>query len=251
MLTDEQRVRYERQVLFRPIGEAGQERLHERSVLVAGVGAIGAAAAMILSRGGVGTLHLVDHDKVELSNLQRQLLYDEADVAGGRPKAESAAEKLRRGNSDIQIIPHVERFTDENACPLLEGVDLVIDAVDNFRAKFALNRACLAAGIPLMYGAVSGSFGMMMPIIPGRTACLCCLYCDEPDPGSSETAATAGVIPPIVLTIASLQCAQALKWLSGATDEMVTDVVQVDVWEGEFALLPAARRANCAACGDL
>ncbi|MBU0611627.1 MAG: HesA/MoeB/ThiF family protein [Armatimonadetes bacterium] len=172
-------------------------------------------------------------------------------MAGGRPKAESAAEKLRRGNSDIQIIPHVERFTDENASRLLEGVDLVIDAVDNFRAKFALNRACLAAGIPLMYGAVSGSFGMMMPIIPGRTACLCCLYCEEPDPGSSETAATAGVIPPIVLTIASLQCAQALKWLSGATDEMVTEVVQVDVWEGEFALLPAARREGCAACGDL
>lgn len=251
MLTDQQRVRYERQLLFRPIGEEGQERIRERSVLIAGVGAIGAVAAMILSRAGVGTLHLVDHDKVELSNLQRQLLYDEQDVASARPKAEAAAEKLRLGNSDVQAIPHVERFTDESAARLLDGVDLVIDAVDNFKAKFALNRACLAAGIPLLYGAVSGSFGLTMPILPGRTACLCCLYCDEPDAASSETAATAGVIPPIVLTIASLQCAQALKWLSGAADEMVTDVIQVDVWDGEFALLPSPRRANCAACANL
>ena len=256
MLTPEQRLRYERQLLFRPLGEAGQERLRERTALVAGVGAIGCVAASILSRAGVGTLHLVDHDTVELSNLQRQLLYDEQDVAGGRPKAETAAEKLRLGNSDVAIIPHVERFTDDNAARLLQDVDLVIDAVDNFKAKFALNRACLAVGIPLIYGAVSGSFGMTMPVIPARTsaprtACLCCLYCEEPDAASSETAATAGVIAPIVLTIAALQCAQALKWLGGAADEMVTDVMQVDVWDGEFALLPVARREGCAACGGM
>jgi len=251
MLNDQQRVRYERQLLFRPIGEAGQERLRDGSALIAGIGAIGCAAAMMLSRSGVGTLHLVDHDKVELSNLQRQLLFDEADVASGRPKAEIAAEKLRLGNSDVAIVPHVERFTDESAERLLQGVDVVVDAVDNFKAKFALNRACLAAGIPLLYGAVSGSFGLTMPVIPGRTACLCCLYCEEPDPASSETAATAGVIPPVVLTIASLQCAQALKWLSGAGEEMVTDVIQVDVWDGEFALLPSPRRANCVACGNM
>jgi molybdopterin-synthase adenylyltransferase len=251
MLNDEQRIRYERQLLFRPIAVVGQERLRASSVLIAGVGAIGCVAASILTRAGVGTIHLVDHDKVDLSNLQRQMLYDETDVASGRPKAELAAEKLGRVNSDIRVLPHVERFTSENGAALLDGVDLVIDAVDNFKAKFALNAACLEAGIPMVYGAVSGSFGITMPILPGDGACLCCLYCDEPDPGSSETAATAGVVAPIVFTIASLQCAQALKWLTGARDEMTLGVTQIDVWDGEFALLPVPRRAGCAACGEL
>lgn len=250
MLTAEQRARYERQLLFRPIAEAGQERLGCASVLIVGVGAIGCIAADILARAGVGTLRLVDHDTVDLSNLQRQLLYNEQDVASGRPKAEIAAEKLRQANSDITLIHYVERFTAENGPRLLEGADLVIDAVDNFQAKFALNDACLAAGIPMIYGAVSGGFGMTMPVIPGQTACLCCLYCEEPDAGSSETAATAGVVAPIVLTIASFQCAQALKWLTGAHDEIITEVVQIDVWDGEFALLPAPRRADCAVCGQ-
>lgn len=250
MLTPEQRARYERQMLFRSIGEEGQERLRQGTALIAGMGAIGCIAAEILARAGIGRLALVDHDTVELSNLQRQFLYDEPDTQSGRPKAEIAAAKLRAINSEVEVTTHVERFTDENGARLLQGVDLIVDAVDNFRTKFALNTAALRADIPMIYGAVAGSFGVTMPIIPGRTGCLCCLYCEEPDVASSETAGTAGVVASIVLTIASFQAAQALKWLVGAHDEVVTDVFQIDVWDGEVALLPAPRRAGCAACGE-
>lgn len=251
MLTAQQRDRYQRQILFRSIGEAGQEQLARGTVLIAGVGAIGCIAAEILTRAGLGRLVLVDHDRVELSNLQRQFLYDEHDAQSGRPKAEIAAEKLRSANGEVEIITRVERLTADNAAGLLDGVDVAIDALDNFAGKFALNAAAVGAGIPMIYGAVAGSFGLTMPIIPGRTACLCCLYCEEPDAASSETAGTAGVVASIVLTIASFQAAQALKWLVGAREEIVTDVFQIDVWDGEVALLPAARRPGCPVCGGL
>ena len=250
MLTPEAQTRYERQILFRPIGAEGQERLLSATVAVAGVGAIGCLVADMLARCGVGHLRLIDPDVVELSNLQRQMLYNEEDVAGGLPKAEIAAGQLRRVNSGIEISSHVERVTDDNAVQLLQGADVIIDAVDNFAAKFALNRAALQLGLPMMYGALAGSYGVSMPIIPGQTGCLCCLYCDEPDRASSETAATAGVIPPTVATVASLQVVQTLKWLVGARDEIITDLIHVDIWEGEMSRLPVPRRADCAACGS-
>jgi len=249
MLTPEQQARYERQLLFRPIGAEGQERLLAATVAVVGLGAIGCLAADMLTRCGVGRLRLIDFDIVELSNLQRQMLYNEDDVASGLPKTEIAAGKLRRVNSTVEVTSHVERVTDANAVGLLQGADVIIDAVDNFAAKFVLNRAALKLGIPMIYGALAGSYGVTMPIIPDETACLCCLYCVEPDQGSSETAATAGVIPPTVATVASLQVAQTLKWLVGAHDEIITDLIHVEVWEGEFSRLSVARRTDCPDCG--
>jgi adenylyltransferase/sulfurtransferase len=249
MLTPTEEQRYERQMLFRPIGQEGQERLKESSVVIAGVGALGTVCANMLTRAGVGHLRLVDHDRVELSNLQRQVLYDEDDVASQRPKVEAAAEKLRRINSGVRIEPVVARIEDSNARELLSGVDLVIDAVDNFRAKFTLNAAALELGLPMIYGALSGTYGLSLAILPGESACLCCVYCQEPDAGSSETAATAGVIAPTVNTVASVQVTQALKWLTGARDEVIRDLVQVDVWDCEMNLIPAPRRSDCAACG--
>ena len=251
MLSERERNRYERQLLFRPLGAEGQERLKAAMVVIAGVGAIGAMAANMLARGGVGTLRLVDFDCVELSNLQRQMLYDEEDVAQRRPKAEVAAERLRRANSDISVQAAVAKVTGENAAELIAGADVVLDAVDNFRAKWALNAACLEAGVPLVYAALSGSYGLVHAIIPGETACLCCLYCEEPDAGSSETAATAGVIGPTVATVAALQVSQAMKLLIGARDDLANDMIQVDVWDMEINLIPAPRKADCAACGCL
>jgi molybdopterin-synthase adenylyltransferase len=250
MLTPLEEQRYERQILFRPIGQEGQERLRESSVVIAGVGALGTVCANMLTRAGVGRLRLVDHDKVELSNLQRQVLYDEDDVAAGRPKVQAAAAKLRRINSGVSLEAVVERIEAGNARELLAGADLVIDAVDNFKAKFALNAAALELGVPLIYGALSGTYALSLAIVPGEGACLCCVYCEEPDAGSSETAATAGVIAPTVNTVASVQVTQALKWLIGAREEVIRDLIQVDVWDAEMNLIPAPRRSDCAACGD-
>lgn len=243
--------RYERQVLFGPIGPGGQEQIGRGTVVIAGVGALGTVAASMLARAGVGHLRLIDFDVVELSNLQRQVLYDEADVASGRPKAELAAMKLRRVNSSIVIEAQVARIEPENVLELVRGADVIIDAVDNFRGKFALNDAAIQLGTPLIYGALSGSYGLSLCVLPGETACLCCLYCEEPDRGSSETAATAGVIAPAVNTVASLQVSQALKLLVGARDALVTDLIQVDVWDVELNLIPTPRRENCSACGHL
>jgi len=249
MLTAREKDRYERQVLFAPIGETGQERMRDATVLIAGIGALGTSAANMLARAGVGHLRLVDHDVVELSNLQRQSIYDEDDVEGARSKALVAAEKLLQANSDVKVEAIVAKVEAENVSELLQGVDLVVDGVDNFAAKFAINQACVKHGIPFVYGAVSGSYGLTKIVRPGETACLCCLYCDEPDADSSETAATAGVIAPVVNTIASLQVAAALKLLAGAEADTIDDLIQIDVWDGELNLIPVERKPECAVCG--
>lgn len=250
MLNDREMQRYERQMLFAPIGPAGQERLRNCTAVVAGVGALGSVAASMLTRAGVGHLRLVDHDRVELSNLQRQMLYDEEDVQAGRPKVEAAADRLRRANSDITIESHVARIADDNVSGLVAGADVVIDAVDNFRAKFALNAAALALGIPLVYGALSGSYGLVAPIVPRRTACLCCVYREEPDAGSSETAATAGVIAPVVGMVASLQVVEAIKLLTGHERELAPGLLQVDAWDYDLSTVSIPRRPDCPACGE-
>lgn len=249
LLTDRDLARYERQILFRPIGREGQARLRAARVAVAGVGALGACAASQMARGGVGYLRLIDRDVVELSNLQRQMLFSEADVEGGRKKAQIAAERLRAANSDIRIESVVAEITTDNAADLLADVDLVVDGVDNFRAKFALCAATLQAGVPFIYGALAGTMGVSMPVLPGETACLGCVYGAEPDQASSETAATAGVIGPTVEIVSSLQVANAYKLLVGARDEVLLGLTQFDVWDGEFRILPWERDPHCVLCG--
>lgn len=242
--------RYERQMLFEPVGVTGQERLCEGLVLVAGVGALGTVAASMLVRAGV-SVRLADHDVVELSNLQRQALYDEADVAAARPKVLAAADKLRAANSDVTVETVAERIDRESAARLAAGVDVILDGVDNFAAKFALNEAAARRRIPYIYGAISGTYGLMKVIRAGDCACLGCLYRDEPDADSSETAGTAGVLAPVVNVIASLQVLAALKLLAGCEDEITDDLFQVDVWDGEMRRIPVTRRSDCAMCGGM
>jgi molybdopterin-synthase adenylyltransferase len=249
MLTPHQQARYERQMLFGPLGREGQERLLSGRVAICGLGAIGAATAEMLARGGVGYLRLVDFDLLELSNLQRQTLYEEADVQT-RPKAEIAAERLRRINSEIVVEPVIARVDAANAADLVSGVEVIVDAVDNFAAKFALNAAAVQLGLPMVYAALSGSYGLSMTVLPGETACLCCLYCAEPDKGSSETAATAGVIGATVNTVAALQTSQVLKLLIGDHGGLPPGLLQVDVWDWELRVIPLARRPDCPVCGQ-
>lgn len=248
MLTDHQLARYERQILFAPLGREGQERLLAGRVAIAGCGAIGAASAEMLARGGVGYLRLIDFDYLDLSNLQRQTLYEEADVQT-RPKVALAAERLGRINSEITIAAVEAKVDAANAAELVQGVDVIVDAVDNFAAKFALNAAAVQLGLPMVYAALSASYCLSLTVLPGETACLGCLFGAEPDKASSETAATAGVIGPSVNTVASLQVSQVLKLLLGQRDELPEGLLQADVWDYELRTIKVPRRPECTVCG--
>ena len=226
--------RYSRQIRFAPIGEVGQQRLAEARVLLIGLGALGTVAADQIVRAGVGFVRMVDRDFVELSNLQRQSLFDEEDVGSNLPKAVAAAAKLRRVNSSVQIEPRVDDVNPSNIEDYLDDVDLVLDALDNFETRFVVNDACAKKGKPWIYTAAVGSYGLVMPVLPGKTPCLRCLLGSMPAPGTSPTCETAGVIAPITHIIASMQVAEALKFLTGNLNADDVRLTAYDVWSHRF-----------------
>ncbi|MBX3445039.1 MAG: ThiF family adenylyltransferase [Planctomyces sp.] len=243
--------RYRKQALFPGIGEDGQQRLRDGRVLVVGCGALGSVAAETLVRAGVGFVRIVDRDFVETSNLQRQVLFDERDVQERQPKAPAAARKLAEINSGVEVEPVVADVRPDNVLELMDGIDVVVDGTDNFETRLLLNDASLDTGIPWVNGGCVGSHGQVMTILPGRGACFRCLLEDVPDPGSSETCDTAGVIGPAVNVVASLQCVDALKILCGRTDQLESVLTVVDVWDGTYRRLNLAdlpERNDCPAC---
>ncbi len=243
--------RYNRQILFAEFGEESQKRLLASKVLLCGCGALGSVLAETLTRAGVGFLRVVDRDFVELSNLQRQVLFDEKDVAQRVPKAVAAANKLAKINSDVTIEPHVADIDYTNILQMAEGVDLILDGTDNFEIRFLINDASLETGIPWIYGGCIGSHGQTMAIFPGKTACLRCLIDTVPDPGTTETCDTAGILGPTVNVIASLQAVDAIKILAGRRELVPPTLTVIDVWDGTFrnmSLADLRERSNCPAC---
>jgi molybdopterin/thiamine biosynthesis adenylyltransferase len=222
--------RYSRQALYEPIGPSGQALLARARVVIVGCGALGSVSASTLARAGVGHLTIVDRDFVEESNLQRQVLFDEADAREALPKAVAASRRLARINSTIEVTGIVADVNPANVESLLDRADLVLDGTDNFETRFLVNDACLAHGRPWIYGACIGSFGLMMPVLPGETPCLRCVVPSAP-PGSNPTGDTTGIIGPIVNIVSSMQCAEALKLLTGQRDLVVGDLVAVDAWD--------------------
>jgi molybdopterin/thiamine biosynthesis adenylyltransferase len=240
--------RYSRQARFAPVGEDGQRRIQAARIAIVGCGALGCVQAELLARAGVGHLRLIDRDFVESSNLQRQLLFDEADAAEGIPKAAAAARRLARINSEIEIEPVVADFTPANALELLEGVDLILDGTDNFETRYLLNDAAVKLGIPWIYGAAVGSYGLKLAVIPGRTACLKCVY-PEPPSGPQPTCETEGVLAPVTTAIAALQVADALKILARGADAVTSRLMTLDTWSGEIRrLADPARDPACPCC---
>src|SRR5919199_480600 len=185
--------RYSRQVLFPGIGEAGQARLAGARALLVGCGALGTVLANVLVRAGVGRLTVVDRDYVERSNLQRQVLFDEDDLASDLPKAVAAAEKLRRINPEVVVEPVVADLNATNVETLLAGADVAMDGTDNFEARYLLNDACVKHGVPWVYAAAIGAYGATFPIVPRDTPCLRCVFAENPAPGTLPTCDTAGV----------------------------------------------------------
>jgi len=241
--------RYSRQELFAGIGREGQARLGTARVVVVGCGALGSVASEMMVRAGVRSLTVVDRDFVEESNLQRQSLFDEADVALGLPKAAAAETHLRALNAGVEVRGVVTDLVSDNADALLAGADLVLDGTDNFETRFLLNDVCVRAGIPWVYGACVGSYGLALLVRPRVSPCLRCLLEERPAPGSGPTCDTAGVVAPIVHVIAGIQVGEALKLLAGRGDSLLPGLVTIDLWTGQFDVLDLRGRAPwCPAC---
>jgi adenylyltransferase/sulfurtransferase len=239
--------KYSRQILFSPIGAPGQERLLHSRVLILGCGALGTAQANTLVRAGVGTLRIVDRDFVEESNLQRQMLFDEADAKESLPKAVAAERKLRQINSDVRVEGIVADADSRNIEEFMAGFHVVLDATDNFEARYLLNDAAVKMGIPWVYGAVVASYAATMTILPGRTACLACVFPKSP-PGMHETCDTVGVIAPAVAWAAALQVTEAIKILLGRENELHGALLAYDVWTNRFQQVKPARDSQCRVC---
>ncbi|RME98008.1 MAG: thiazole biosynthesis adenylyltransferase ThiF [Chloroflexi bacterium] len=242
--------RYARQTIFPGIGQEGQRKLLAARVLVVGCGANGTVIANHLARAGVGHLTIVDRDFIELNNLQRQLLFDEQDLAENLPKAAAAERKLRAINSDITVRGLVTDVNAENIETLIAGMTLVMDGTDNFETRYILNDACVKHGIPWIYTGAVSSYGMSQTIIPGKTACLRCLYNDIPPAGSTATCDTAGVIGPVVSALASVSAAEAIKLIVGQGD-VNQGIIHMDLWYNSFEQFGhGGPREDCPACGQ-
>jgi len=241
--------RYSRQTLFKPIGKEGQERLRASSVALIGCGALGSTLANNLCRAGIGRLLIADRDYIELNNLQRQILFDEDDIERRLPKAVAAAQKLRRINSDVTIEALVEDINADGIESLVQGVDLVLDATDNFATRYLLNDACVKYGRPWIYSGVIASYGVTLNIIPGDTPCLRCIYPEMPLPGTTATCDTAGILNGIVGAITGVVSTEALKILL-KSDKVSRDMFWMDVWENTSERIELPRYPDCPTCGQ-
>jgi len=248
-VNDSLQEKYSRQMLFTGIGPEGQQRLLASRAAVVGCGAIGAAAANLLVRAGVGYLRIIDRDFVELSNLQRQTLFDESDALNSFPKAVAAERKLLSINSSVAVQGLVADLNPRNARELLGGVDLFIDGTDNFETRFLINDFAVQSGLPWIYAAGVSSYGLTMAIRPGLTPCLACLLeTGSASQGLEDTCDTIGVLGPIVNLIASLEVAEALKLLAGRTEALHGRLLSCDVWSGHLQSIRVPRNPQCRSC---
>jgi adenylyltransferase/sulfurtransferase len=267
--------RYHRQMLLPSIGDAGQARLGAAHALIVGCGALGCAIADTLARAGVGRLTIIDRDVVELTNLQRQVLFDEADARDGVPKAVAAQTRLAKINRSITIEARVNDFGARNALELSRGADIILDGLDNFESRYLLNDLAVKRGLPYIYGGAVATTGLSMAILPhGRhrqrsgadrddrqpavpwtdaqaTPCLRCVFPEAPPPGTSPTCDTAGVLGGVVQAVAAHQATQAIKLLSGNLDAVDRRLLSIDVWSNMFSAfdVSGARSQRCPCCG--
>lgn len=243
--------RYSRQVRVPGIGKVGQERIGRSRVTVCGCGALGTVLANHLVRAGVGFVRIVDRDFVEVSNLQRQVLFDESDVTNNMPKAVAAANKLRAVNSAITIEPVVADIDRTNVLDLCRDADVIVDGTDNFEVRYTINDAAVKLGKPWVFGGAVGTEGQTMTIVPGETPCLRCVFEASPGPGEVGTCETAGVLGPAVAVVASYQAAEALKLMVGKKDAVNRELVTFDLWLNTGRRIKISRlldARNCPCC---
>jgi len=243
MLTRDERERYDRQIMITGFGEEGQEKLKRARAFIAGAGGLGSAASIYLVAAGIGMIRLVDHDRVELSNLNRQVLHWDKDI--GRTKVTSATEKLKQLNQEVEVEGIQERITEANVYQLVDGFDLIVDAMDNLPTRYLLNKTALDKNIPFFHGAVHGFEGRAMTIIPGKSACLWCLY---------RGAAREGKFPILGVTPAVIGCIQAaevIKYIVGISPLLTDRLLIYDGQNMKFTELKIKKNQNCEYCGHL
>lgn len=243
--------RYLKQMLFSGVGREGQQRLAESRVLLIGCGALGCVLADSLVRAGVGLVRIVDRDFVELTNLQRQVLFDEQDVIDHLPKVIAAERRLRSVNSEVTVEPVVADVDWSNIGELADGMHLILDGTDNFEIRYLINDISLETRIPWIFTGCTGSVGQVMPVFPFDSACLRCLMPSPPPPGSAETCDTAGVLGPAVNVVASFQAALALRILTGHAEKIERRLTIIDVWSSSFRQVDVSKlreSSQCPAC---
>jgi len=241
MLTPGERERYDRQMMIREIGQEGQERLKRSRVAIAGAGGLGSPIAIYLTAAGIGMIRLIDHDQVALSNLNRQILHWEEDV--GRKKVESARTKLRNLNSEVKIEAIDEMITEGNVSQLVDGCDVIVDAMDNLPTRYVLNRCAIEKKMPFFHGAVTGFEGRVMTVIPGETACLRCMY---RGPVPQEKFPVIGVAPAV---IGMIQATEVIKYLGGIGKLLTNRLLIYDGLRITFSEFTVTKNPNCDHCG--
>ncbi len=240
MLTDKEQERYNRQILM--FGEESQDKLKNAKVFIAGAGGLGSPISLYLAVAGVGRIRIVDKDVVELSNLNRQILHWDNDV--GKRKAKSAEEKLKGVNRDIEVEALSETIDENNAIDLVNDADLIVDAMDNFPTRYLLNRTALTKNIPFFHGAIYGLDGQVTTIIPGKTACLRCIFPEAPPP---ETFPVIGVTPGV---IGLIQATEVIKYITGIGELLAGRLLIWDGLHAKFDEIAVQSDPECADCGD-
>jgi adenylyltransferase/sulfurtransferase len=242
--------RYQRQMLLPQIGEQGQRRLGQSRALLVGCGALGSVIAEQLVRAGVGHLRIADRDIVELSNLQRQVLFDESDARDALPKAAAAARRLAQINSQVQVEAEIVDVDGANVERLARGCDVILDGTDNIETRYLLNDFSVKHSVPWIYSACVGTEGRVMTIVPGQTPCLRCIFPEPPAASELPTCDTAGVLGPVASVVGSLQAIAAIKLLSGNLDAVSTEMLTLEMWSNRIRSIDLrdAKRADCETC---
>ncbi len=243
MLTAKELERYDRQIMIYGFGKEGQEKLKKARAFIAGAGGLGSPVTIYLAAAGIGTIRIADHDRVELSNLNRQVLHWEENL-GGR-KVDSAATKLRKFNTGIKIETIADTITEDNVSQLVADSDLIVDAMDNLPTRYLLNRAAIKKGIPFFHGAVYGFEGRAMTVIPGKSACLNCLYHGATMP--KEKFPVIGVTPAV---IGCIQATEVIKYLVGLGELLTNRLLNYDALRMKFTEFKINRDPNCEHCGN-
>jgi adenylyltransferase/sulfurtransferase len=241
--------RFQRQIVYAPLGLEGQKRLAAGRVLILGVGGLGSWSAELLARAGVGMLRLVDDDKVDLTNIHRQGLFDEQDASAAALKVHAAAARLARINSRCKVEPIVARADRSNIATLAEGMALVLDGTDNFATRFVVNDYCVKAALPWVFAGVVGAEGQVLTIPPGGRPCLRCVFDQPPPPCADPSCRSAGVLGPAVAAIAAMQAAEAVKILAGQSAHISPYLTKLDLWTNRLQRIDAVKAAaDCPCC---
>jgi molybdopterin/thiamine biosynthesis adenylyltransferase len=246
-LTERQVERYSRQIILRQVGGEGQRKLLACRVLIVGAGGLGSPAAMYLAAAGVGTVGIADADKVDTTNLQRQVIHFTADV--GRRKVESAKEKIQAINPDVAVITHDRKVTAANAGGIVGEYDFVIDGTDNFAAKFLINDACYFRKVPFSHAGILRFEGQLITVLPGETACYRCIFRSPPPAGAVPSCSQAGVLGTLAAVIGALQATEAIKYILGIGELLTNTLLTYDALAAVFRRVPLKRNPNCILCG--